>query len=376
MATLTPRSFARVIGGAIAAPRQLMGEILTGAPGGLNEVLLLLGFQVLALQLPELVRAAWFMATVDPRGGLSMLINAVSQPLVMPLVAALAGSVLLGWLRGGGSTNGRSLDLAALAVAPYLVLQLLGAVVFKVLGPLGLGPLAVQAGVTLAGGGWFVASLALAVKTVRAGEGADEQIAKSAKQKAKSGRVSAAGWGAAGLVLLVLGVNTVLVMLNPAALKPVAQGSLAPALDLSDLEGKQVTLQSLRGEVVLISFWASWCSPCMREMPFLAGLQQELGPHGLQVLAVNVEGSPGLVRQVLERQEEGPGLKDLRVLVDDGRTSARFGVRTLPHLVLLDRSGTVSHVQVGSGGEAKIRARAAAALGSGSGSGSTRGPGL
>ena len=120
------------------------------------------------------------------------------------------------------------------------------------------------------------------------------------------------------------------------------------------LYGATVSLADHKGEVVLLSFWASWCAPCMREMPFLAGLQQKLGPRGFRVLAVNVEGNKELVRGVLERNKDKPGLRDLRLLVDSGAVASRFGVRTLPHLVLLDRKGLVSHVQVGSGGEAEI----------------------
>ncbi len=363
--------YIRIVGGALLAPRRVMSGVLAGDPAGLNQVLALLGLQVLALQLPELVRAGWFMAAVDARGGASMMLQAVSQPLLLPLLGALAGSVVLSWTAGGEErSGGRSLDLAALAAVPYLVLQAAGAVAFKLLGPLGLSPVLAQGGTTLLGGLWFLGLLALAGRLTRtrpagaagAGEGEVEGEGEPRDLGSRPGQV-VAGWGATGLVLLVLCFNLLLVLLVPEALRPVARGSAPPALELPSLEGQTVTLKQYQGKAVLVSFWASWCSPCMREMPFLSRLQQELGPGGLQVLAVNVEGNADLVRRVAGRQPDGPGLRDLKVLLDDGRTAARFGVRTLPHLVLLDRSGRVDHVQIGGGGEAEIQRRARAAVG-------------
>ena len=350
----SPRNFVRLIGGALVRPRQTFGEVMSGAPGGISEVLWLLGLQLVALQLPELVRAGWFMAEVDPRGGASQLLQVVSQPLMLPLMAALGGSVLLGWLGKGGGERGRSLDLAALALVPYLILQLLGALAWRLLAAVGLNPLQVQAGVLVLGGSWFLVLFAMALSMSRSSAVTEAQANQPDPSVGPSRARAVVGVGAMALLLLILTFNALFILLDPSPLRPVSRGSTPPAFSLPDLDGATVSLADHKGEVVLLSFWASWCAPCMREMPFLAGLQQKLGPRGFRVLAVNVEGNKELVRGVLERNKDKPGLRDLRLLVDSGAVASRFGVRTLPHLVLLDRKGLVSHVQVGSGGEAEI----------------------
>ena len=63
----------------------------------------------------------------------------------------------------------------------------------------------------------------------------------------------------------------------------------APALSLADAAGKSHALADLKGKVVLVNFWATWCAPCRREMPALVKLQDELGGKGLQVVAVTVD---------------------------------------------------------------------------------------
>ncbi|WP_158658681.1 TlpA disulfide reductase family protein [Methylocystis bryophila] len=63
----------------------------------------------------------------------------------------------------------------------------------------------------------------------------------------------------------------------------------APALKLERIDGKMIGLRSLRGKVVLLSFWATWCPPCRRELPLLERLQQILGPRDFEVVAVSVD---------------------------------------------------------------------------------------
>lgn len=60
----------------------------------------------------------------------------------------------------------------------------------------------------------------------------------------------------------------------------------APSLKLERVDGKTVDLESLKGKVVLLSFWATWCPPCRRELPMLEQLQQVLGAQGVEVIAV------------------------------------------------------------------------------------------
>jgi thiol-disulfide isomerase/thioredoxin len=153
-----------------------------------------------------------------------------------------------------------------------------------------------------------------------------------------------AGGGVVGLLLVLLAFNVVWMTRNCDALRPLVPGRRAPLFQLKPLSGAPVSLGALEGKVVLVSFWASWCGPCMREMPFLGKLARALQPEGLEVLAVNVEGEREKVRHVMAKVPP-----PLQVLLDDGEVAEQYGVQTLPHLVVVDRTGQIAWVHVGSG---------------------------
>jgi cytochrome c biogenesis protein CcmG, thiol:disulfide interchange protein DsbE len=76
---------------------------------------------------------------------------------------------------------------------------------------------------------------------------------------------------------------------------PVEVGSAAPEVRATDLRGAPVRLSSVRGKVVLLNIWATWCGPCRQEMPSMERLYRVLGREGLRVVAVSIDASPGTV---------------------------------------------------------------------------------
>lgn len=76
---------------------------------------------------------------------------------------------------------------------------------------------------------------------------------------------------------------------------PVGPGSVAPEFMAVDLEGREVSLSDLRGEVVLLNVWATWCPPCRDEMPSMQRLYEQLGPEGLRIVAVSIDAASGLL---------------------------------------------------------------------------------
>ncbi|HEU0052233.1 MAG TPA: TlpA disulfide reductase family protein [Longimicrobium sp.] len=74
---------------------------------------------------------------------------------------------------------------------------------------------------------------------------------------------------------------------------PVDVGSSAPQVTATDLAGKPVDLASLRGQVVLLNIWATWCPPCRAEMPSMERLYRTLGPEGLHIVAVSIDAAEG-----------------------------------------------------------------------------------
>ncbi len=123
------------------------------------------------------------------------------------------------------------------------------------------------------------------------------------------------------------------------------QGFSAPDFTLETLDGGQITLSDLRGQVVLINFWATWCPPCRAEMPALERVYRSFKPMGLEVLAVNLTDQDDEVAVSRFIQELGltfPILLDRR-----GEASKRYLLRGLPSTFFVDRQGVIRSVVVG-----------------------------
>jgi len=114
-------------------------------------------------------------------------------------------------------------------------------------------------------------------------------------------------------------------------------------LGLKDAQGHQRSLDEFRGEVVLINFWASWCTPCVQEMPSLLRLQKSLRGYPFRVVGINVaEG---------ERRAQAAAARlglDFPVLLDpDSRVFKAWGGEVLPTTYILDGSGKARYVAQG-----------------------------
>ena len=113
----------------------------------------------------------------------------------------------------------------------------------------------------------------------------------------------------------------------------------APEATMTDGDGNPLDLKAFAGRVVLLNFWATWCAPCVREMPSLDRLQAALGGQGLAVVPVSRDrGGRDVVTAFYQRLE----LENLEVYLDPkGQFSRAFGVRGLPTTVLIDGQGLV-----------------------------------
>jgi peroxiredoxin len=105
---------------------------------------------------------------------------------------------------------------------------------------------------------------------------------------------------------------------------------------LADLEGKQWILKDLRGKVVLVNFWATWCPPCRKELPDLQELYGKFRDQGLVILAISDE-EIGKVKPFVVEQKLA-----LPVLLDPGRkVNERFRIRGIPKSFVYDRNGKI-----------------------------------
>ena len=127
-------------------------------------------------------------------------------------------------------------------------------------------------------------------------------------------------------------------------------GAPAPDFTLRNLDGQTVTLSALRGQVVLINFWATWCIPCQAEMPAIQHAYDARKGHGFTVLAVNLSEPTPDVQDYVKRL----GV-NFPVLLDAGDAiSTQYRVRGYPTSFFVDRGGTVAIEQVGMMSETQL----------------------
>ncbi len=105
----------------------------------------------------------------------------------------------------------------------------------------------------------------------------------------------------------------------------------------NDIDGHPVRLAALRGHVVLLNFWATWCAPCQMETPRLMGWQRQYGGAGLQVVGVSMDDDAAPVRAFARRFEVNYPL----LMGDDKLGLLYGGVLGLPMTFLIDRDGVV-----------------------------------
>jgi peroxiredoxin len=140
---------------------------------------------------------------------------------------------------------------------------------------------------------------------------------------------------AVGLLLLCLGLT------GNAAAK--AAQHPAPDFTLKSRTGDNLKLSEMRGKVILINFWASWCGPCRQEMPVLDKLYRHYRPLDFTVLGVNVEQNSDKAKSLLK---EVP--ISFPILFDnENKVSKLYDVKGMPSTVLVDRDGNIRYVHIG-----------------------------
>jgi len=120
-------------------------------------------------------------------------------------------------------------------------------------------------------------------------------------------------------------------------------GQVAPDFSLKDLEGAEVKLSSLRGKVVVIDFWATWCPPCVRSLPVLIEATKAFQDQGVVFYAINAREDAAKIQEFLKSKE-----LNLPTLLDaDGSVMKLYGVQSIPQSVVIDKEGIIRGVHVG-----------------------------
>jgi len=115
-------------------------------------------------------------------------------------------------------------------------------------------------------------------------------------------------------------------------------GKPAPDFTLETLDGTNVTLNSYRGQAVMLNFWATWCGPCKIEMPWFVELQKEYGPQGLQIVGVAMDDSS---KDDIQKFVKEMGVNYTILVGKESVGQAYGGVDVLPTTFFIDRDGKI-----------------------------------
>jgi thiol-disulfide isomerase/thioredoxin len=336
------RGFLTRIGLAVAAPRWAFAVADQPAASGRSgtDLMKMLGVLVIAAHARAVVAAVWLGVVVGVLAGLRGAVTVLSQALNIDL-AFLVIATLAIWAAGGPRRSwGRAFDAACVAALPLIAIELAATLVVRIAD----APVPRWLAIAISGIGfaWAGSLVALALRQVRRAPTPDATPLPA--DTARRGLV--AGAALAAVAVATLAVNTAWIVANRDLLRPMTPGDPAPEIVLPAIDrdgkpvGPPVALSASRGKIVVIDFWATWCDPCVRALPMLDRIARELGPRGVEVLAINLD-DPGEARKLAGADAA------LRLLYDNAGAAERYGVGPLPHTVIVDRDHRVRVVHRG-----------------------------
>lgn len=332
------------VGALIASPLCALAEV-DRRGGGVRDAFYVLLIGTLAFRLEDLARALIGASTGTVLDTAKQMVMVLSQELRGAVSLVVLGGLMITILAGRGRRD-PSLDIE-LAAAAYVCFYA-GRALFRTLEFPGLlGPFhpALSQASAWSALVWFAVMLMLAVRVARrrpvrgaAPVQGPPSVAPLPSAPAVI-RTSPRDRMAAG-VLTVVFAGALVLQAGAAA----RAGRDAPPFALPRIDGKPGTmaLSDLRGKVVLLDFWATWCAPCIEMLPTLHDLYAEWRPKGVEFVGINSDGpatSPEDVRTFLQRRPA-----PYPMVFDDGEVGGRYKVLALPHMVVVGRDGSVQKI--------------------------------
>ena len=350
------------VGALLASPRMALARV-DAQGGGFRDAVIWTLIGVVAFRFQQLAES--LMALGQPsQGAVGHLLGVWANELNEAAMVVIPAAIILTLLAGRFRDPAQDLELAAACYAPFFVVRGMARAVNALAGEpivpelVGYIPAALA---TI----WLLVHALLVVRnrkpapTVAASSAAaapaligDAPAVAQAPSAAVATLVAPSRLvGAMLFVATVVGVglagNLVWAVRRLDTLKPMQRGLDAPDFQLPRIDGQpgSLSLSSLRGKVVLLDFWATWCSPCIEMIPVMEGLHRQWSERGVEFLGVNSDGeqtSEGDIRAFLQRRPA-----PYPMVLDDGRANAAYRIRFLPQFVLIGRDGTVLRTFMG-----------------------------
>ncbi len=345
-------SLAARLGMVLAEPRRALPLVDRHATGVRDAGWLVLA-GVVCFRLQDLMRALLGFSHLSfgtvIRQTLAVASYELREAIVIVLPAALVVTIAAG---RGRRDPGRDLEMAAASYVPFFAVRALYRALDHeaFLGPL---PREVNQGASLIALAWALLIVVLAVMEARrrplAPAGATGPLGEVSSAPEPSGadvwprrRSRVAVTSFAALLGAALFVNLGWVLRHVDAIRPLGRGTEAPAFSLPRVDGKPgvVNLGGLRGQVVLLDFWATWCAPCVHMLPTLHRLYGRWKGQGVEFVGISADGATVSPEQVTAFLRANPSPYPM-VVDGDGEVGSLYKVVALPHMVLVDREGSI-----------------------------------
>ena len=145
------------------------------------------------------------------------------------------------------------------------------------------------------------------------------------------------------ILLIALALLSVTACKRKPALDVSSGKQAAPGFSLTDVDGKALNLADLKGKVVLLDYWATWCAPCKVEIPHFIEMQKKYGPQGLQIVGLSIDDDAKPVRDFVQKM----GMNYPVAMADEKLTTQYGGILGLPVAFVIDRNGNIVAKHVG-----------------------------
>jgi thiol-disulfide isomerase/thioredoxin len=347
-------SFPTRLGLLVADPVRGMRGIVSRKTGAFRDSFLLVVVAAVVFRLPDLIRAVRSFSRVSGAAALTQLVGIFGGELRTAAFVALLSALLVVVFAGRGRRDpSLALEIGSACYVPYFFawapVRLLDLDAW-----LAYVPGTVTRVVRVLAWAWVLALVVTAVWVLRHSE-------PGAAAPAPSQRSQYAGFAALALPAAALALNLAWSAQHYKLLRPLGRADLAPDFVLDRVDGKtgQLRLSELRGHVVLLDFWATWCPPCLAMMPTLHELYRDWHPRGAEFVGIDSDGSMGSREDLQAFLAQNPF--PYPVVVDDRNVGGAYGVSSIPHIAIIGRDGKIARVFVGGVGRAQLESALAAA---------------